>query len=54
VVDFRSPGWSEAEPWVLNVYMRPALKERQRIARASRKCWDKPLISSVLGLLRYS
>ena len=27
VVDL-SPGWSEAEPWVLNISMRPALKER--------------------------
>jgi hypothetical protein len=29
-----SPGWSEAEPWVLNISIRPALKERQGIASA--------------------
>jgi len=27
VVDLRSPGWSEAQPWVLNVNRRPALKD---------------------------
>ena len=34
VVDIRSPGWSEAQPWVLNVNRRPALKGRQRVASA--------------------
>jgi len=28
VVDIRSPGWSEAEPWVLNVNRRPAQSGR--------------------------
>jgi len=23
VIDLRSPGWSEAEPWVLNISMHP-------------------------------
>src|SRR5215831_1203744 len=41
VVDIRSPGWSEAEPWVLNVHMRPALKERQRVASTVLECWDR-------------
>ena len=36
VVDL-SLGWSEAEPWVLIVNMRPALKERQRVASACRR-----------------
>jgi len=37
VVDLRSPGWGEAQPWVLNINMRPALiSERQRVASACR------------------
>jgi hypothetical protein len=47
-----SPGWSEAEPWVLNISMQPALKERQRIASACPgyltvvvECWDEPRCS---------
>jgi hypothetical protein len=40
VVDL-SPGWSEAEPWVLNVNMRPAQSGRGQRARVV-ECWDKP------------
>jgi len=40
VVDL-SPGWSEAEPWVLNVKMRPALK---RAAEGSER------VSSNIGI----
>ena len=37
MVDLRSPGWGEAQPWVLNINMRPALiSERQRVASACR------------------
>jgi hypothetical protein len=55
VVDLRSPGWSEAvseaEPWVLNVNRRPALKERQRVAGMCRRTLGK---APALGLLHYS
>jgi hypothetical protein len=43
---------SEAEPWVLDISMRPALKERQMIVSACQgyvtvvvECWDEPRCS---------
>ena len=51
VVDLRSPGWSEAQPWVLNVNRRPALKERQE---GSERVSSKVGISPGVGLLRSS
>jgi len=34
-----SPGWSEAEPWVLDSRMCSALKERQMFARLCTSAW---------------
>jgi hypothetical protein len=44
VVDLRSPGWSEAEPWVFNVSMRPAQSGRG-LRACVRECWDEPRCS---------
>jgi hypothetical protein len=49
VVEIKSPGWSEAEPWVLLI-CHP-LRAAEGSQRVFLECWDKPRCQSVRFLL---